>query len=80
MENPFSSTTNASTMRIAMFLCVVASVISAIMALIMGRDLIGTAAIITAFLIPAFGGKAVQAFAEAEQKQNTTITPIEPKL
>ena len=76
MENPFSSVTNTSSMRIAMILCVVASVVSSIMAIIMGRDLVGTAAIITAFLVPAFAGKATQAFAETDQKQNAEIAKM----
>lgn len=66
MENPFSSATETSSMRICMFVCVIAAVAVGIMSVIWGRDLSATALVIAAFLTPAFAGKSVQSFAEVK--------------
>lgn len=68
VDNPFLDNTHTSMMRICQFICVVASVIIAILCVVLGRDLGSSAALVGAILGPAFIGKAVQSFSEAPEK------------
>jgi len=78
IDNPFRDDTHMSMMRVCQFMCVFTACIVAIMGaagflyaivhekglLVLAGILAGIAAIITALLVPAFGGKAIQAFSE----------------
>jgi hypothetical protein len=66
MENPFSSATNTSSTRIAMFMCILAGIGIGIAALALNRNLLEAAALVTAFIAPAFAAKYGQSVVEGK--------------
>ncbi len=60
----FSDGNKISMMRVVTFICVVCAAMVAVLSIILNRDLSGTATLVSSLLIPAFGGKAFQSYAE----------------
>jgi hypothetical protein len=53
-----------SVMRAMSLACVLAAIGSAFLCILQDKNLVDTAALVGAFLVPAFAGKATQVFAE----------------
>jgi len=64
IDNPFRDDTHMSMMRVCQFMCVLTAAIVALVCVILGRELSTAAVLVGALLVPAFGGKAIQAFSE----------------
>lgn len=63
-DNPFRDDSHTSMMRVCQFICVLTAAIVAVICVSLGRDLSTAAVLVGALLVPAFGGKAIQAFSE----------------
>jgi hypothetical protein len=90
-DNPFREDTHTSMMRVCQFICVItAAIISIIGAEAVSYAIknqvalqyiagiaAGIAGMITAILVPAFGGKAIQSFSESTVTPNNTTVAKE---
>lgn len=59
-----SESSDLSMMRAMSLICVVAALVVAIAGLYSNKDLGQVALLVSAFLVPAFGGKVIQAYSE----------------
>jgi hypothetical protein len=94
-DNPFREDTHTSMMRVCVFICVVIAGFIGLMAplivmyalatgaglLMIAGILAGLAGVITALLVPAFGGKAIQSYSENKEAPDASTAignPMQP--